>query len=84
LLASGCGGTARIQPQFPPAADVEASQEGKPRPTPAIVTDPEAREDYNKAVESWGDRVHDAAVRACRWMVDRGAPFTCGETSAER
>lgn len=63
--------------------DVEASQEAKPRPTAAIVTDPVARADYRAAVENWGDRVHDAAVRSCRWMVERGAPFTCGETSAD-
>lgn len=76
--------TDRIQPQFPSAADVEASQEAKPRPSPAIVTDPVAREAYNAEVESWGDRVHDAAVRMCRSMNDLGADFACGETSSER
>lgn len=64
-------------------ADVEASQAAKPRPTAAIVTDPEARERYNADVENWGDRVHDAAVRMCRWMNDRGGKFACGRTSAE-
>lgn len=69
---------------FPPAADVEASQEAKPEPTLAIVTDPVARAQYRADVENWGDRVHDAAVRMCRWFNDRGGKFACGETSAAR
>ena len=84
LLASSCGGTARIQPAFPSAADVEAGQEAKPRPSPAIVTDPDARADHNAAIESWGDRLSDAWVRACRSMNDQGGNFACGETSSER
>jgi hypothetical protein len=35
-------------------------------------------------VESWGDRVADAAVRMCRSMNDMGGKFACGETSSER
>ena len=84
LLVSSCGGMGRIQPAFPDAADVEASQEAKPRPPAAIVTDPAARADYAKDVENWGDRIHDAAVRSCRSMNDMGANFACGETSSER
>ncbi|WP_052117832.1 hypothetical protein [Novosphingobium pentaromativorans] len=84
LLVSGCAATGRIQPQFPPAADVEQAQQAKPRPTAAIATDEVAREAYNIEIEAWGDRVHDAAVRSCRWMNERGSNFVCGETSAER
>lgn len=69
---------------FPSAADVEASQEAKPRPGVAIVTDPEARAAHNAAVEGWGDRVSDAAVRMCRSMNELGGKFACGETSTER
>jgi uncharacterized lipoprotein len=83
-LVSACGGLGRTRPQFPSAADVEKSQEAKPLPTPAIVTDPAARETYNADVESWGDRVADAAVRMCRSMNDMGGNFACGETSSER
>lgn len=64
--------------------DVEASQEPKPAPELAIATDPVAREAYNAAIESWGDRVSDAAVRMCRSMNDMGGKFACGETSSER
>ena len=84
LLVSSCAGRARIQPQFPNAADVEAGQEAKPEPPITIVTDPQARADYRAEVENWGDRVHDAWVRACRAMNDMGGKFTCGETSTER
>ncbi|CDO35830.1 exported hypothetical protein [Novosphingobium sp. KN65.2] len=84
LLVSGCVTTGRIRPQFPPAADVEQSQQAKPRPTTEIATDEIAREAYNIEVEAWGDRVHDAAVRSCRWMNERGGKFSCGETSSER
>lgn len=74
----------RIQPAFPAAADVEASQEAKPRPSAAIVTDPVARAQHDAAIEGWGDRVSDAAVRMCRQMNALGGNFACGETSTER
>lgn len=50
----------------------------------AIVTDPVARAQHNAAIEAWGERVSDAAVRMCREMVDMGGPFVCGETSTNR
>lgn len=56
----------------------------KPDPDIAIATDSVARENYNAAIEAWGDQGHDAWVRSCRWMNERGAKFTCGETSSER
>lgn len=76
--ASACAGRVRIQPQFPPAADVEAAVERKPIAPVAIVTDAQAEARYNADVESWGDRVQAAAVRTCRWMNERGAKFNCG------
>lgn len=86
LTASGCGERVEPLPNYPSAQDVEAGQEAKPEPTPAILTDPVAAADYDAAIESWGDRVHDAFVRACRSLKAAGAPyaFACGETSAER
>lgn len=79
---------ARISLSFPPAADVQIGQEPKPEPGLEIVTDATgaARERYNAAIEAWGDRGHDAWVRACRHSVDQGASwdFLCGETSSER
>jgi hypothetical protein len=83
LLASGCGGRARIQPIFPDAADVEASQERKPVPGVEIVSDPVARAFYDAQVESWGDRVSAAAVRICHAMNDMGGKFACAKPAAK-
>lgn len=73
-------------PVYPSAADAEAAQEAKPEPPIEILTDEQAAAWYDASVESWGDRVHDAAVRMCRSLKDAGAPyaFACGETSSER
>lgn len=64
---------------FPPSADVKTLTEAKPRPTPDIVTNPQAAERYNAAVEAWGDRIHDAGVRVCSFLQTMGAkyPFKC-------
>ena len=43
-----------------------------------------ARAQHDAAIESWGERVSDAAVRMCRAMNALGGNFTCGETSSER
>lgn len=61
-------------------------QAAKPEPGSAIVTDEAADAVYSASIESWADAGHDAGVRLCRWMVERGAAydFECGETSAER
>jgi hypothetical protein len=67
---------------FPDAADVEASQEGKPVPGVEIATDPVARAHYDAAVESWGDRVSAAAVRMCHAMNDMGGKFACAKPTA--
>lgn len=64
---------------FPPSADLKAATESKPRPTAEIVSDPQAAERYNAAVEGWGDRAHDAGVRVCEWAVQMGMKldFAC-------
>lgn len=76
LLVSGCEGQGTPPQTFPPSADVEAVTAAKPKPTPDIVTDPQANERYNAAVESWGDRLHDAGVRLCTYLKSMGAPYT--------
>ncbi|OGT55465.1 MAG: hypothetical protein A3E01_09155 [Gammaproteobacteria bacterium RIFCSPHIGHO2_12_FULL_63_22] len=48
--------------------------EPKPVPTDAIVTDPVAAEHYNAALESWGDRLHSAGARLCRFFQRTGMP----------
>jgi hypothetical protein len=79
-LASGCATTQDVAlPLYPPNADVKAAIEPKPIPSDDIVTDPVAAENYNAAVEGWGDRVQRAGARICRWIVDNGGklPFPC-------
>lgn len=64
---------------FPPTVDLQTATEPKPKPTPDIVTDPQANERYNAAVESWGDRKLSAGERICTWAKDMGMklPFEC-------
>lgn len=75
LAVSGCGGRAIPVQTFPPSADVKAVTEPKPRPTPDIVTDPQANERYNAAVESALDRAYSAGVRLCKFLKEIGAPY---------
>jgi len=72
LLASACGGRGLGVQSFPPSADLQAATEPKQKPTVEIVTDPQANERYNAAIESRGDRIYDAAVRICEWAVEMG------------
>lgn len=73
---SGCGNKERIQPLFPPAADVKAAIEPKPVAPVEIVTSAQAAAEYDIAVEAWGGRVRDAGARICRWAVANGAVYT--------
>lgn len=62
----------RPQVGVPPVADIEAATEAKPKPTAAILTDPDADALYNSAVEGWGDRVRAAGLRLCRFYKRTG------------
>lgn len=64
LLASACGASGG----YPPLADLQAMTEAKPLPTDAIATDPVAEAHYNAELESWGDRLHAAGARLCRFF----------------
>jgi hypothetical protein len=79
LAVSGCAGRERIQPLFPPAADVKAASEAKPVAPVEIVTSAQAAARYNIEVEAWGERVSRAGGRICRWVIDNGGklPFDC-------
>lgn len=69
-LASGCAASGG----FPPLADLRAVTEAKPIPTDAIASDPVAEAEYNAAVEGWGDRLHSAGLRLCRFYQRTGMP----------
>lgn len=75
---SGCAAQERTRLAFP-SAELQAAIEPKPQPTAAILTSDQASEDYNAALEGWGDRVSAAGGRICRWFKRAGAkvPFEC-------
>ena len=79
LAAGGCAARERTSLAIPPAADLRAAIEPKPRPDAIILTSARAEADYTASVEAWGERVSAAAVRLCRWTVAAGAklPFEC-------
>lgn len=75
LTAQGCASSGAL----PPRADLIAVTEPKPIPGDDIVTDPAASARYNSAVEGWGDRLHSAGVRLCRYFERQGMKLECGE-----
>ncbi len=77
ITATGCGGPGSLKAGFPPPADLVAVTEPKPQPGPDIVTSAQASEDYNAAVEGWGDRVSDAGARICRFHKRLGMKISC-------
>ena len=79
LLCASCGEHPAVG--LPPAADVAAVVEKKPAPTEAILTDPNASSRYNKAIETWGDRISTAGGRLCRYFKRLGMKADCPEGS---
>ena len=78
LAASGCSNTVLVRkPIFPPSADLKAVTEAKPVPTDEILISEAAAAKYDADVELWGDRLHDAGVRICRWAKDSGLKIEC-------
>lgn len=79
LAVSGCGPKERLQPIYPPSADIKAATTPKPVAGPEIVTSAQAAAEYDIAVEAWGETVSKAGGRICRWAVNNGAklPFDC-------
>ena len=74
---SGCAKTGTKQINFPSAVDVEAVTASKPRPTPDILKSSKAADEYNAAVETWGEGLQSAGKRLCTWFNDRGGKFNC-------
>jgi hypothetical protein len=68
-------------PTLPPAADLIAVTEDKPKPNAAILTDPSADARYNSAVEAWGDRIRAAGLRLCRFHERTGMHILACPTS---
>lgn len=63
----------------PPAVLVADLTETKPEPPGNIATDPVAGARYSADLESWGERLRAAGLRACRWLKTNGAAVACPE-----
>ncbi|MGF7152599.1 hypothetical protein [Novosphingobium gossypii] len=65
---------------YPDSKDIAAITEAKPRPGPETLTDPIANDRYNSSLEGWGDRLHAAGMRLCRFYKRSGLPKAdCGK-----
>lgn len=68
---SACGPQVRVQPIFPPPADLAV--EPKPVPPAEIVTSAQVAAEYDIQLEGWGERGWRAVARICRWAKEQGA-----------
>lgn len=76
IALAGCGEKPSIG--FPSRADVQAVIAAKPKPSAKTLTDPDANDTYNSALEAWGDRISAAGHRICKSLVTQGMPgLTC-------
>ena len=55
---------------FPSALDLKI--EPKPQATPEVLTSEKAANDYDVALEAWGQRGWDAVGRVCQWSKSLG------------
>ena len=78
---SACDKPEPISAPLPPAQDVEAATEPKPRPPIDIVESEAASLAYDNAIEAWGERVQSAGVRICEWL---NAASTIADYKCER
>ncbi|TYC93061.1 hypothetical protein [Novosphingobium sp. BW1] len=76
-LAAALSACAHDPVSTPARADIEALVEPKPTPGPEILTDPNASARHNAAIEGWGDRIHAAGARLCRFFDAQGADLNC-------
>lgn len=69
---SACATRAVTYQSYPPAADLKV--EAKPVLDPSAVGSDKALNDYDVAVEAWGQRGWDAVKRVCTWAKANGMP----------
>lgn len=74
MAVSGCASSGAT---LLPVRDIEAVTEPKPIPSDDIVTDARAAALYNSKLEGWGDRIHAAGVRLCRYARATGVKVDC-------
>lgn len=73
--ASACSTKERVQPIYPPFADLRV--EPKPVAGPEIVTSAQAAAEFDVKIESWGERGWRTVARICRWAKENGASVNC-------
>jgi hypothetical protein len=73
--ASGCAAPVVTLQKVPPVQDL--SSPAKPVPADDVATSDKAADDYDAAIEAWGDGMKLQIDRVCRWAKDLGAPVTC-------
>lgn len=71
-VAGACSPQVRVQPIYPPPADLQV--EPKPVPPADIVTSAQAAAQYDIALEAHGDRGWLQVARLCRWFRENGMP----------
>lgn len=72
-LVSGCATTDTLS--FPPAADLQPKS--KPRLDPARIDSEAYLDQFDIALEGWGQDAHDARVRLCQFFRDKGMRISC-------
>ena len=72
---SGCARPERIQPLFPPAADLRV--EPKPVPTAAALGSEALMDAYEVELEAHGDRGWQAVGRLCCYFKRQGMDVDC-------
>lgn len=78
-LAPGCAVRERIQPLYPPAADLKVLE--KPRLDPTVVDSEAALDAHDIALETWGEAGWQAVARICRWAKANGMTVSCPEVA---
>lgn len=75
LLVPGCAPKERIQPLYPPVADLRV--EAKPLLDPSSLGSEAALDAHDVAVETWGMRGWNAVARLCEWAAAHGMLVDC-------
>jgi hypothetical protein len=74
-IVSGCATPVTSSQKYPPADDLQ--RPAKPKISVDILTSERLHEEYNAAVEAWGDGLAAQVDRLCRFERQLGAPVTC-------
>lgn len=57
---------------YPPASDINALVVNRPKLPPEALTDPSVDARYRSEERKWGDDIHAAGVRVCKFLKATG------------